>query len=120
MNLLEYAIETESLLESCSVKEFASLYVKRKMECTGAYQHWTTLSKNGEEIHHWIINSSSHGIDFFKNVIKYWDDPHSYYQIKKKNGEIDKSVTDYTLERTGDKADYEYNFVRLLLINKNK
>ena len=126
MNLLEYAIETEELLENCSAKEFSSIYIKRKGESFDKYSHWTTPSKKegGEDIHHYIITSNSHGIDFFKNVIKYWDDPHGYYQIMKKNGkgeptdEIDKSITDYTLERTGDKTDYEYNFVRLLLLNK--
>ena len=126
MNLLEFTIETEKLLEHCPAKEFASLYIKRKLESFDKFSHWITLSKKGQEIDNYIITSNSHGIDFFKNVIKYWDDPHSYYQIMKKDGKgiptdkIDTSIKDYTQERTGDNTDYEYNFVRLILLNKLK
>ncbi|MEK6881461.1 MAG: hypothetical protein AABY22_17695 [Nanoarchaeota archaeon] len=93
MNLLEFAKETVKAMESISSKNFASYFVKRKSEYFHAYS-------NG-----WVT-SSSHGISFFENVIKFWDDPDSYYTPTEKN--LNKIGTD----------DYEYNFIRILKHNQ--
>lgn len=89
MNLLEYSIETiETMNQIQSGEEFAKYFVQRKCECY-------MLFSNG------LITSTSHGIDFFNNVIKYWDNPHEYKKTKEKNV-----------------VDYEYNFVQLIINNK--
>jgi hypothetical protein len=92
MNLLEFAIEADNLLETVSSDLFAITFVQKKMEC------W---KYNND-----LVTSSSHGISFFKNVIKYWDDPDSYYKQDPKN------------KNKGE--DYELNFVKILKLNKQK
>lgn len=95
MNLLEFAIQTQKEFDECEPKNFSKLYIKKHGEKWFPY--------------HFGIITSLHGIDFFNNVIKYWDDPHSYYTPA-------IIPTNPLTEIIGD---YEYNFVRLLLINKN-
>lgn len=85
MNLLEYAIQIQYNLDNCIPKEFAQLFIKAKTECFHLYQKG-------------LINSSSHGIDFFKNIINFWENPDSYCNDEKNT--------------------YEYNFVKLLKQNK--
>lgn len=93
MNLLEFAKETVKEMESISSSDFASYFVNRKSEYFKKYS-------NG------LVSSSSHGISFFENVIKFWDNPDSYYTPEEKN--INKIGSD----------DYEYNFIRILKHNK--
>lgn len=84
-NLLNFAITVERQLYDCSPEEFAETFMFFK----GLY--WDTYANN-------FICSSSHGIDFFKNIISYWEIPEKYCN--------DKQLT------------YEYNFV--LMLNSNK
>jgi hypothetical protein len=91
MTLLEFAQETQKLLDASAPKEFAKLFVSKKSEYFNKFAGGKVMS-------------SSHGIDFFKNVIKFWDDPRSYYGKAKPKD---------------PKQDYEYQFVMLLEENKN-
>lgn len=106
-NLYEFALYAEEVLSNpmLPASSFSRIFLEIKSEC------WRKFNKG-------IVCSSSHGIDYFKNIIKFWENPYSYYQLKKPNGEIDTTVKDYTQERKGDFTDYEYNFVRFLLLNK--
>lgn len=54
-----------------------------------------------KKYHNGLITSSSHGISYFDNIIKYWDNPKDYCSMPKKGEDS-----------------YEYNFVSIL--NKNK
>ncbi len=94
MNLLEYAQKTVLDLEKAKSDEnFASIFIEAKMKCFKLY-------------HNQIITSSSHGINFFNNIIKYWDNPDSYYTPDTKYKKIE--------------PDYEQNFITLLNHNKNE
>ena len=77
-------------------------FIKAKQKCFSEYQ-------NG------YITSNSHGISFFDNVIKFWDNPDAYYVPKDKN---DKPIDISKREMPRD--DYEYNFIRVLKFNKEK
>jgi len=85
MNLLEFAKNTEHLLNTCDPKDFAKIFVSAKSESFHKY-------------HNGIIISTAHGVNFFKNVIQFWDNPESY---------CDKP--DHT---------YEYNFAKIIKQNK--
>lgn len=100
MTLLEFAIKTSEELTLINDNSFATHFIKAKQTCFNKYQNWT-------------ITSNSHGISFFDNVIKFWDNPDSYYTpLDKKEKPID--VTKIEISRD----DYEYNFIRILKINK--
>lgn len=92
VDLYQYAIETIERLEVLSGKEFCEQYIERKGECFYKYQ-------NNK------VTSNSHGLNFFENIIKYWDEPESYY---KKDSKQRKDI-----------IDYEENFVLILKENKN-
>ena len=94
-SLLEYAVATVDQMNSISSKDFAPYFVERK----SAYFH---LYSGG------LVTSSSHGADFFQNVIRYWDAPDTYY-TPKGSGTLSKVIPD---------DDYENNFVRILKANK--
>jgi len=81
MNLLEYANESVIVFKDIESSQFATEFVKRRCHCFHTYQHT-------------MITSGFHGINFFDNVIKYWDNP------------------------KGKEIDYDYNFV--LILQKNK
>lgn len=102
MNLLEFAIKTSEELTLINDNSFAVHFIKAKQTCFVEYQ-------NG------FITSNSHGISFFDNVIKFWDNPDSYYVPKDKN---DKPIDISKREMPRD--DYEYNFIRVLKFNKEK
>ena len=89
MNLLEFAKDTVARMDAIQSGEFAKFYLARKSEYFWKY--------NPDQ----LITSSSHGIDFFHNVIKFWDEPEKYREKPKKGEEY-----------------YEYNFV--LILQKNK
>ena len=88
MSLLEFATETVAEMKSIASKDFAKYFIQRKIICYHRY-------------HGGLITSSAHGIDFFQNIIKFWNEPETYC---KRQGKAED--------------DYEYNFV--ILINKNK
>lgn len=91
MNLLEFSKEVVSNLDKItSGKEFAAYFVDSVSKCYHEYQDG-------------LINSNSHGIAFFQNVINHWDNPDAFFTGKKPKG---------------NEVDYEYNFV--LIIKKNK
>ncbi len=102
MTLLEFAIKTSEELTLINDNSFAAHFIKAKQKCFVEYQ-------NG------FITSNSHGISFFDNVIKFWDNPDAYYVPKDKN---DKPIDISKREMPRD--DYEYNFIRVLKFNKEK
>lgn len=100
MNLLEFSIKVSEELKQLSGTDFATHFIKTRSHCFHTYQKG-------------FVTSSSHGIDFYDNVIKFWDNPDAYYVPKDKNGKpID------TLKKEIPRDDYEYNFVRILKLNK--
>lgn len=84
--------------------------------------------------HDGLIISNSHGINYFDNVIKYWNDPISYLNENegykadrdknaKKNNRAPKDITEKDIleyKKKPNKDDYEMNFVLVLLNNKEK
>ena len=102
MNLLEFAIQTVDKLSKINDSTFASQFVEAKSHCFHTYQ-------KGH------VTSNSHGISFFDNVIKFWDNPDSYYTPKDTKG----NIIDTTKKEVA-KDDYEYNFIRILKFNKEK
>jgi hypothetical protein len=76
MTLLEYCIESIKLLDTCEVKDFAALYMKRRIEVYNLY------SKG-------LICSTAHGIEYFHNVIKYIDCPEEYKETEKGKAEYE-------------------------------
>ncbi len=96
ISLLDYAIETVKNMETISSVDFAKYFIKRKCESFHLYNEG-------------LITSSSHGADFFQNIIKYWDNPDLYYTPKGQGTLSSKIPSD----------DYEYNFIKLLKNNKN-
>ena len=100
MTLLQFAKETSEKLKLINDNSFAIHFVKAKQTCFNKYQNW-------------YISSNSHGISFFDNIIKFWDNPDSYYTpLDKKGNPIDISKKEILRD------DYEYNFIRILKINK--
>ncbi len=123
MNLLEFAIEAEKQLNTPGLGvNFASLYLELRCE---SYNKFHTLYENGtgtpskdpENPNLGIILSSSHGIDYFKNIIKYWDNPQSYYTPMDKKTKKPIKLKSPTQIVHGD---YEQEFVRLLLLEKER
>ena len=83
--LLEFAYEIQHKLDTCKNKEFSSIFVEAKMLCFSQYQNN-------------LVTSSFHGINFFKNIILFWDNPESYCSDPKNT--------------------YEYNFYLIIKSNK--
>ena len=77
-------------LEKCKKSDFADLYVKYRMESYKIF-------------HNGLILSASHGIDYFNNIIKYYENPDEWLNW----GDKDRR-----------KSIYENNFVLLLKNNK--
>jgi len=95
-NLLEFANRVQNELDSAK-ENFAKKFVEYKLACFDLYQKG-------------IVTSASHGIDFFKNVISYWDNPDQY--VADKEAKLKQ-------EGIKDKLDvYEHNFVKILKANK--
>ena len=84
--LKSYAKESIEKLDKCDPKDFARTYIDLR-------------TKSFHMFHNKLILSSSHGIGYFENIIKFYDSP-----------------TDYCPKPNG-KYDYEYNFTKLLLSN---
>ena len=80
--------------------DFAKIFIELR---SFAFDHY----------HNGIIISNSHALNYFDNVIKYWDDPDSYYQPSN-----DFKPNNYVKQKYLD--NYEYNFVLLLKNNKKK
>lgn len=94
LSLLDFAKSAIQILNNCDADLFADTFIKLKVT------YWHEYS-NG------LICSNSHGINFFDNIVKYWDEPDTYYtrdtkQPKKKQDEID----------------YEENFIGIIKNNK--
>lgn len=121
MNLLEYAIETRNALDVIPQEEFSGYFTKRKMEAFHLFHLCDSckkdkeLQRRGEKSNHkdclvcnrGLIMSTSQGISFFDNIIKFWDNPQSFFQRDKK-----EKYSDNMFEV------YEENFIRLLELNK--
>jgi hypothetical protein len=100
MNLLEFCKQTSQRLNGINDSSFATVYIEAK--------HFYFHNFSGRQ-----ITSNSHGIEFFDNVIKFWGDPDSYYTPRdKKDKPIDPEKTPIAYD------DYEYNFIRILKLNK--
>ena len=100
MNLLEFSKQTIEKLSKINDSTFATHFIEAKSHCFHTYQNN-------------MVTSNSHGISFFDNVIKFWDNPDSYYiPLDKKGKPIDLSKKEIP------KDDYEYNFIRILKFNK--
>jgi hypothetical protein len=65
-----------------------------------------------KHFHNGLIISNSHGIDFFSNVIKHWDNPISYIE-KLTEKELQKYINGK------ERDDYEKNFILILIQNKS-
>lgn len=85
MNLLKFAKHIQNILDTCESKDFAKIFVEAKSESFRKY-------------HNGMIISTAHGVNFFKNVIQFWDNPELYCNKP---------------EQT-----YEYNFVKIIKNNK--
>ena len=100
MGLLEFAKKTIKELEQIKDGSFAAAFVEAKVFCFHNY-------------HNGLVTSNSHGLGYFENVVKYWDDPDSYYVPKDKNNNIVPMN-----KRDALTQDYEYNFIKILKLNK--
>ena len=108
MNLLEFAIQYQKYLDDIKGNEFAPEFVRLRTESFRKY-HWK-LNKKGEK--EYIITISL-GLEYFNNIIKYWDNPQNFGPVpitpKTKNDTMDK-----------DDIDYVENFIEMLKINKER
>lgn len=90
MGLLQFATSAAMELDNINNgKDFARRFVELKSCCFRTYQHD-------------LVTSNSHGLDFFHNIVKYWDHPEAYAKPPEKKSDVD----------------YEWNFV--LVLRKNK
>ena len=94
MDIYKYCIDVIFKLENS--ENFAKTYVDEKMKFFNIYQRKDN-----------IILSSSHGIDFFYNLVKYYDNPDTYIEIPR----------DSKNKPIGD-LKYENNFKKLINIWK--
>ncbi len=94
LSLLEFAKTAITILDTCSADSFAETFVKLKVT------YWHEYS-NG------LVCSNSHGIEFFNNIIKYWDNPDTYYTRDPKQP-----------KKKQDEVDYEENFIGIIKNNK--
>lgn len=99
-NLLEYAKYCQKYLNENPNIDFAKVFVNLRSFAFNQY-------------HDGIIISNSHGLSYFDNVIKYWDNPDSYYTPDK-----DFKLNNYIKQKYLD--NYEYNFILILKKNKNE
>jgi hypothetical protein len=98
MSLLGDAKIARSYLNVISDKDFAKEFVLFRGNFFKAY-------------HDGLIISNSHGINYFDNVVKYWDNPISYIENL-----TEKELEKYINSKKRD--DYEKNFILILLENK--
>lgn len=100
MSLLQDAKIARSYLNVISDKDFAKEFVLFRGNFFKKY-------------HNNLIISNSHGINYFDNVVKYWDNPISYIEKL-----TQKDIDNYQKQKCKD--DYEKNFVLILIQNKNE
>lgn len=95
--MLNYVSRIRYILQNCKPSEYSGLYVKHKMEFYNLYLKYEKL-----------ITSSSHGISFFDNIIKYYDAPETYMEVERNhNG---KAIGD---------TKYEDNFKKIIYMVRN-
>ena len=108
MNLLEFAKQSQKYLDTLKGKEFAPEFVRLRVESFHKC-HWK-LDKKGEKDYIVII---SLGLDYFNNIIKYWDKSNDFnpvsLSLKTKNDNMSK-----------EDINYVNNFIEVLKINKNR
>lgn len=100
MNLLEGAKVARNYLNDIGDKEFAKEFVLIRGNFFKKY-------------HNDLIISNSHGINYFDNVVKYWNNPISYVEKL-----TQKDIDNYQKQKCKD--DYEKNFILILIQNKNE
>ena len=100
MNLLQYANTCAVALDNVQEKEFAQNFVSMRVAAFNMF-------------HDGLIISNSHGISYFQNIARHWDNPVGYI-----DGLTEKEIEKYAKQK--DKSDYEKNFVLVLINNKNK
>jgi hypothetical protein len=99
MSLLKDAKIARSYLNVIDVKDFAKEFVLFRGNFFKKY-------------HNGLVISNSHGINYFENVVKYWNNPISYIENLS-----EKELQKYKNGKQRD--DYEKNFILILLENKN-
>lgn len=95
-NLYQYTLDVIERLNSCPVKNYGESFVSEKFKFFEIFQREKK-----------IIFSSSHGIDFFNNIIKYWDNPDEYKEVER----------DKEGKPKGD-LKYENNFINFIKQHK--
>jgi hypothetical protein len=91
--MINFCKKTIEELDFLTSSKFAERYILRKCEFYHKFQNE-------------LITSSYHGLDFFSNIIKYYEDPDSYRLIFQEN-------------RTKKlQSIYEENFITLIKNNK--
>lgn len=98
MDLLLGAKIARNYLNDVSDKEFAKEFVLIR-------------GNFFKKFHNDLIISNSHGINYFDNVVKYFENPISYI-----DGLSEKELEKYKNGKQRD--DYEKNFILILLENK--
>lgn len=119
MSLLQDAKIARSYLNVINDKDFAKEFVLFRGNFFKKY-------------HNGLIISNSHGINYFENVVKYWENPIDYlnnYMLESYEKNVTKKAKNITLSEyiKNDiqiyskqilKDDYEKNFVLILIENK--
>jgi len=101
MKLLDFAIQTQQRLNKIKDGQlFATFFINSLLTFYRDYTYETKIVKE-KEIKSGLVISCAHGIDIFKNIIKYYDTPDLYKETNSGNSE------------------YEENFRKILKINKN-
>lgn len=97
LTMLNYVSRTRYILKNCKTKDYATLFVKHKSEFYNLYLKEEKL-----------ITSSSHGINFFDNIMKYYDSPEDYQEVGRKQN--NKPISD---------TKYEDNFKKIIYMVRN-
>lgn len=101
LNLLQYCKWAQSILNTCPREDWVKKFIELRSKAFVTY-------------HNGLVLSNSHGVSYFDNVIKYWDNPEEYHKYDEKGKEIDYKIHD----KDPKNINYEYNFQ--LLIKRNK
>ena len=104
-NLLQYAKDAEKYLNSLT-KNYASEYVRMHSEMFNKYFYEEFLNKKGIIERNYLVCITM-GLDNFKNVIKYWDNPVQFLKDSKTD---DKDFDSYYID----------NFIKVINSNKQR
>ena len=108
VSLLMFAKEVDEYLDGLTTN-YASEFVRLKTIAFFGY-HWFEVKKKNGDIEYDYLICISLGTDYFKKIIKYWDNPESFYSPE--NPQYEPGTKGF--------ATYNKNFVELLKLNKNR